>query len=70
MSFRFPVSLMILVSITIFSTDFGRSGYLNEALFDAMARLNLGIVLSLYNPFAKPDTLKSPVVFTVFRFPA
>ena len=69
-SFKIPVSLMILVSITIFSTDFGKSGYLKEALLEAISKLNFGIVVSVSIPFAKPETVKSPVVFTLAKFPA
>jgi len=55
---------MILVSMTMLCTDFGKFGYWNEALFEAIATLNLGTVVSDNIPFAKPVTVKSPVVFT------
>ena len=58
---------MILVSITIFCTDFGRFGYLKDALFEAISILNLGTEVLEYKPFATPVTVKSPLVFTSFR---
>jgi hypothetical protein len=47
------VSLMILVSITIFSTVLG-VGYLKEALLDAISILNFGTVVSEYRPLQNP----------------
>ena len=35
-----------------------------------LQELDFGTVLSEYIPFAKPATVKSPVVFTSFKFPA
>ena len=64
-----PVSFLIFVSIIIFSTDFGKSGYLNEALFEAIEISNFGIVVSEYNPLAKPPTVKSPVVLILSKSP-
>ena len=61
---------MILVSITIFSTVLGKLGYLKEALLDAISILNFGTVVSEYKPFAKPITVKSPVVFTLSKLEA
>jgi hypothetical protein len=52
-SLRIPVSLMILVSITIFSTVLG-VGYLKEALLDAISILNFGTVVSEYRPLQNP----------------
>jgi hypothetical protein len=39
-------------------------------LFEAISILNFGTVVSEYNPFAKPITVKSPVVLTLSKFAA
>jgi hypothetical protein len=51
-SLRIPVSLMILVSITIFSTVLG--GIFKRALLDAISILNFGTVVSEYRPLQNP----------------
>ena len=53
----------------MFFTDFGKSGYLNIALFEAILMLNLGILVSVNVPFTFPFTVKSPEVCTLLISP-
>ena len=57
------------VSITIFLTDFGKSGYWNDALLDAILTSKAGIVVSVKFPFTFPSTENCPVVFTLLISP-
>ena len=53
--------------MTIFSTRFGKSGYLKEALLEAILISMVGMVSSVTIPFIIPFTLKSPVVSTLSK---
>ena len=54
----------------MFLTDFGKSAYLNIALLDDREISKVGIVFSVYVPLTRPLMVKSPSVFTEFKFPA
>ena len=68
-SFIKPVSFTMCVSITMFLTDFGKSGYWNEALFEAIFTSKVGMVVSVKFPFTFPSTENCPVVFTLLISP-
>ena len=47
----------------MFFTDFGKSGYWNDALFEAIFTSKAGIVVSVKFPFTFPSTENCPVVY-------
>ena len=47
----------------MFLTDFGKSGYWNDALLEAIFTSNAGIVVSVKFPFTFPSTENCPTVF-------
>ena len=55
--------------MTIFLMAFGKSGYLNMALLEAIFTSNFGIVVSVNFPFTFPFTVKSPEVSTLLISP-
>ena len=64
----FPSSFLTDAFIAIFSTRFGKSGYLKDALLELILISKCGIVVSLFTPLIFPFTLKFPVVATFSMF--
>ena len=52
----------------MFSTRFGRSANLKDALSDRILISKVGMVSSVTFPLITPFTLKFPVVFTLSKF--
>jgi hypothetical protein len=68
-SSKFPEVFVILASISIFFTAFGKPSYLNSAFFEEKEMSKAGILFSYKTPFTMPFNSKLPAVCIVFKFP-